>query len=99
MVSCRTHDGIILIDNADNYTMDELLRASKWFISEKNTPRQVYLGCRDRAMLILACCTAFRGDSVHPILMSDLFTKQVPLPALGSSASLLVSMALFTLAL
>lgn len=79
------------MNNIDNYTTNELLRASKWFISEKSTSHKLYLGCCDRAMLLLACCTAFRGDSVCPVLMSDLFTQQILLPALGSSASLLVS--------
>jgi hypothetical protein len=81
-----------LILFTDTLSMDELKRASKWFITEKNTSRQVYLALRDRAMLLLSCATAFRGDSVRPVLLSDLFTKQVAFPALGPSASILVSL-------
>lgn len=36
------------------------------------------------------CATTFHGDSIQPIPLSDLFSKQLPLPDLGPNETILV---------
>jgi hypothetical protein len=49
---------------------------------------QVFVGLRDRAMLLLASQTAFRGESARILLWSDLFQTMVPMDdiSLGTKA-------------
>ncbi len=51
----------------------------------------LYIGVRDRAMLLLGACTCFRGDNTRSLLWSDLFSRDVPVPEIGLDANLTVS--------
>lgn len=44
---------------------------------------KIGLAARDRAMLLLSCSTAMRGDNTCPILLSDLYSRDVPLVDVG----------------
>jgi hypothetical protein len=44
---------------------------------------KIALAARDRAMLLLSTSTAMRGDNTRPILLSDLYSKDVPLVDVG----------------
>lgn len=71
--------------------MEELTRAALWCIDHTHgTPRQFFIGVRDRAMLLLSTCTAFRGDNVRSLLWSDLFPRDVPMPDIGLDKFIMV---------
>lgn len=63
----------------DNYTVPELLCASIWCLDAHSTPVKMYVGARDRAMLLLSTCTAFHGDNIRSLLLSDLFARDIPM--------------------
>lgn len=42
-------------------------------------------------MFLLSAATAFRGDSARMVLLSDLFTKEIPMPDLGLGSKVTVS--------
>ncbi|KAF4621784.1 hypothetical protein D9613_012121 [Agrocybe pediades] len=74
---------------ADVYKNDEVLRMSNWLLREHGRSKhQICLALRDRAMLLLASNTAFRGDNTRRILLSDLFTQRVPMPLIGDAIEL-----------
>ena len=52
---------------------------------------------RDRAMFLLSTSTAFRGDSVREVQLSDLFLLDIPVMELGSRATVKVSTILMDL--
>lgn len=54
------------------------------FLSSAHKGKQkIALAARDRAMLLLSTSTAMRGDNTRPILLSDLYTKDVLLVDIG----------------
>lgn len=67
----------------DTYTTEELSHCSLWALASFSGPRHIYNGVRDRAMLLLAAATAFRGDSARKLQLSDLFRSEVPVDDLG----------------
>ena len=84
-----------LLSTADTYTKDELIQCSMWYLTSCGpTLRQLYLATRNRAMLLLSTCTAFRGDNIRSLLWSDLFLRNVPMPALGLDRTTTVSLLL-----
>ena len=52
---------------------------------------KIGLAARDRAMLLLSCSTAMRGDNTRPILLSDLYSRDVPLVNVGLDFKVKVS--------
>ncbi|KAK7028398.1 hypothetical protein R3P38DRAFT_923774 [Favolaschia claudopus] len=69
--------------NADTFTSDDLRRCSMWCITDFKGPQNIYIGLRDRAMLLTSCGVAFRGDNTRHLLISDLFTTDVVMNAKG----------------
>ncbi|KAK6974833.1 hypothetical protein R3P38DRAFT_3479541 [Favolaschia claudopus] len=69
--------------NADTFTSDDLKRCSMWCITDFKGPQNIYIGLRDRAMLLTSCGVAFRGDNTRHLLISDLFTTDVIMNAKG----------------
>ena len=68
----------------DTYTEDELIRGSSWFLqSSRRTKLQVHTGLRDRCMLLISTSSAFRGNNIRSLLLSDLALRDVPMPDLG----------------
>jgi hypothetical protein len=63
----------------DTYTETELKRASLWCMTDFKGPRNVFVGLRDRAMLLFSATTAVRGESARILLWSDLFISEIPL--------------------
>ena len=47
-------------------------------------------------MLLFSSTTAFRGDSSRQLLWSDLFMANIPLPAVGLDAKIMVSSIAFS---
>lgn len=91
----------LLIFFPDNYTINELMRASIWCIStsdRRTAIQSLYIGVRDRAMLLVSTCTAFRGDNIRSLLWSDLFAREIPVPELGLDKSIMVCSSLQELA-
>jgi hypothetical protein len=70
------------------------VRCANWCLTSYKGPLQVFVGLRDRAMLLLASQTAFRGESARILLWSDLFQAMVPMDdiALGTKAPVRVSL-------
>jgi hypothetical protein len=64
---------------SDTYTSEELLRCSLWALTEFSGRQQVFIGLRDRTMLLLSAVTAFRGESCRMLQWSDLFQTMAPL--------------------
>ncbi|KAF5381020.1 hypothetical protein D9615_004052 [Tricholomella constricta] len=65
---------------SDTYTEDELSRASVSLLqSSHKTIHQVHLSLRDRAMLLVSTSTAYRGDNLRRLLLSDLGFRFVPM--------------------
>lgn len=75
----------------DTYTSEELIRCSVWCLTDFSGPRQVFIGLRDHAMLLLSLTTAFRGESSRNLLLSDLFMMQVPMNEIGLGITVPVS--------
>ena len=63
----------------DTYTAQELVRCSAWCLTEFTGTKQVFVGIRDRAMLLLSSTTAFRGESCRILEWSDLFLSSIPM--------------------
>ncbi|KAK7027698.1 hypothetical protein R3P38DRAFT_3190769 [Favolaschia claudopus] len=63
----------------DTYTVAELRKCASWCLTNFSGSNRIYLGLRDRAMLLLGAGTAFRGDSTRILLWSDLFKTSIPL--------------------
>lgn len=69
--------------NADTFTSSDLMRCAGWCLTNFKGPSQIYIGLRDRAMLLTSCSVAFRGDSTRSLLLSDLFMTDVIMNAKG----------------
>lgn len=63
----------------DTYSKTELLRCSWWALTDVSGPQHIFVGLRDRAMLLLSATTAFRGENCRALQWSDLFRATVPL--------------------
>ncbi|KAG6834310.1 hypothetical protein H0H93_010572 [Arthromyces matolae] len=72
---------------ADTYTEQELIRASVWCLRVEGTDQQVHLALRDRAMILMTTSTAFRGDNIRSLLLSDLYSQAVRLIEAGLDAT------------
>jgi len=62
----------------DTYTKEELERCSLFCLTDFSGPKEVFVGLRDRAMLLLSTTTAFRGASCRAVELSDLFPSSLP---------------------
>ena len=63
----------------DTYTVEELTRCSLYGLTGFAGNRGIYLGARDRAMLLFSTSTAFRGESARILQWSDLFKSEIPM--------------------
>lgn len=76
---------------SDTYTEDELVRGATWFLqSSRGTKLQVHTGVRDRCMLLISTTSAFRGNNIRSLLLSDLAVRDVPMLDLGLDAKVMV---------
>jgi len=64
----------------DTYTKEELERCSLFCLTDAIGPKQIFVGLRDMAMLLLCTSTALRGASCHAVELSDLFLSIIPSP-------------------
>jgi hypothetical protein len=64
---------------ADSYTEEELRRCSLWALTDFSGAQSIFVGLRDRAMLLFSSTTAFRGENSRMLQWSDLFRMAVPL--------------------
>jgi hypothetical protein len=48
---------------ADSYTEEELRRCSLWALTDFSGAQSIFVGLRDRAMLLFSSTTAFRGEN------------------------------------
>jgi len=53
------------------------MRCSMWCLTEFSGMRQVFVGLRDRAMLLFGASTALRGEGTRMLQMSDLFLSEL----------------------
>ncbi|GBE87700.1 hypothetical protein SCP_1103770 [Sparassis crispa] len=65
--------------SADTYTQEELVRCSRWCLTDFLGVQYVFVGIRDRAMLLLSATTAFCGNSSRILQWSDLFMSSIPM--------------------
>ena len=65
----------------DTYTSEELVRCSWWSLTSFSGPHQIFVGVRDRAMLLLGATTAFCGEGLRMLQLSDLFLSSAFLDA------------------
>jgi hypothetical protein len=63
----------------DSYTDEELRRCSLWALTDFSGPQYIFVGLRDRAMLLFSATTAFQGENSRMLQWSDLFRAAVPL--------------------
>ncbi|KAF5312044.1 hypothetical protein D9619_002517 [Psilocybe cf. subviscida] len=73
---------------SDTYTEEELISASTYLLKttpegNTSTPLKISQSLRDRAMLLLSTSMAFRGDNTRNILLSDIYLRDIPLPAVS----------------
>ncbi|KAJ7899945.1 hypothetical protein B0H13DRAFT_1883572 [Mycena leptocephala] len=59
--------------NADTFTAADLIKCAGWCLTDFKGPFNIYMGLRDRAMLLTSRSVAFRGDNTRSLLLSDLF--------------------------
>ena len=64
----------------DTYTKEELERCSLFCLTDFSGPKEIFVGLRDRAMLLLSTTTALRGGSCRAVQLSDLFPAVIPSP-------------------
>ena len=68
----------------ETFTREQLCEGAMEFLSSAHKGKsKIALAARDRAMLLLSTSTAMRGDNTRPILLSDLYSKDVPLVDVG----------------
>ena len=90
------HELTYLCLTPDTYTTHQLVQCSMWCLTNYTAgPRQVFIGIRDRAMLLLSTASAFRGDSSRMLLWSDLFKSSVHLGDVELDAEVPVSTLFF----
>lgn len=63
----------------DTYSNEELRRCSLWALTEFTGRQHIFIGLRDRAMLLMSAATALRGENCRMLQWSDLFRTVVPL--------------------
>lgn len=59
------------------------MKCAAWCLTDFKGPSNIYIGLRDRGMLLTSCSVAFRGDSTRNLLLSDLFMTDVIMNAKG----------------
>ncbi|KAF8586691.1 hypothetical protein K439DRAFT_1614921 [Ramaria rubella] len=64
--------------SSDTYTTEELISVSRWCMIEPRTRNTLGTYLRDCAMHLMSTATAFHGDNVRELGISDLFTQDVP---------------------
>ncbi|KAJ6629729.1 hypothetical protein B0H10DRAFT_2208694 [Mycena sp. CBHHK59/15] len=69
--------------NADTFSSADLKRCAGWCLTDFKGPMDIYIGIRDREMLLTSCSVAFHGDSTRSLLLSDLFITDVIINAKG----------------
>ncbi|KAF5377311.1 hypothetical protein D9615_006350 [Tricholomella constricta] len=75
---------------SDTYTQEELIRISSSFLDQRHgTKPQTHLAMRDRCMILISAATAFRGDNVRRLLLSDLYSRDVPMVEIGLNAKVM----------
>lgn len=80
--------------SADTYTIDELRQLAWYGLKEFHGSASVFVGIRDRSMLLWGSASAFRGESSRILLWSDFFKSTVNLDASQElSAPVLVAIA------
>ncbi|KAJ7676820.1 hypothetical protein DFH06DRAFT_1428669 [Mycena polygramma] len=62
----------------DTYTIDELRKCASWCLTNFSGPKHVYLGLRDRTMLLLGAATAF--EATVPVSSSGLICSKQRFP-------------------
>lgn len=62
---------------SDAYTMEELTKCSGWCLSKFSGTCQVFIGLRDRTMLLFGASRALRGEGTRMLQLSDLFLSKV----------------------
>jgi hypothetical protein len=72
------HPIFLPLTQTDTYTKEELERCSLFCLTDFSGPKEVFVGLRDRAMLLLSTTTAFRGASCRAVELSDLFPSSLP---------------------
>ncbi|RDB27704.1 hypothetical protein Hypma_003308 [Hypsizygus marmoreus] len=73
---------------ADTYTREEITRCSMWCLqTDRSTDQQVHTGIRDRAMLLLSAASAYRGNNIRRLLLSDLYSRDIPMVEIGPGAT------------
>lgn len=80
---------------SDAYTTEELAKCSAWCLTKFSGTRQVFVGLRDRAMLLFGASTALRGEGTRMLQLSDLFLSEVCIDdiQLGYTVPVLVALA------
>ncbi|KAG1817805.1 hypothetical protein DFJ58DRAFT_888716 [Suillus subalutaceus] len=80
---------------SDAYTTEELTKCSAWCLAKFSGTRQVFVGLRDRAMLLFGASTALRGEGTRMLQLSDLFLSKVCIDdiQLGYTVPVLVALA------
>jgi hypothetical protein len=61
----------------DAYTTDELPKCSAWCLTKFSGTHQMFVGLRDRAMLLFGASTALRGESTRMLQLSDHVLSEV----------------------
>jgi hypothetical protein len=76
----------------DKLSKAERLELSKFYLTEKAATAKHGLvnNLRDRAMMAASCVTAFRGDNLRHIQLSDLQYQDIPVPELDIDVPCLV---------
>ncbi|KAF8263254.1 hypothetical protein EI94DRAFT_1807551 [Lactarius quietus] len=64
--------------SSDTYTKEELEQCLLSCLTDFSGPKQIFVGLRDRAMLLLSMSTALRGASCRVVELSDLFPANIP---------------------
>ena len=78
----------------ETYTKEELERCSLFCLTDFSGPKEIFVGLRERAMLLLSTTTAFCGASCHAVELSDLFPAIIPSPD-GNESGIEVNFILF----
>jgi hypothetical protein len=88
-----------LILSTDTYTEVELKRASLWCLTDFKGKRNIFIGLRDRAMMLFSASMAVRGESARILLWSDLFVSEIPMDDVRQGLKIPVSAISFLLAI
>jgi hypothetical protein len=89
-------NGIFIIEHnhalIDTYTLDELVQVSKWCLTHPTTIKALTTWLRDRAMHLLCTASAYRGENVREVGLSDLFIRDVQNVSAGYESKIMVSL-------